>query len=180
MQAPALSLDSSSCENEPVSNIFFANVTAMGDRAWTHYLDLSAKFDILGCAETHVGASQVRAWESKARQKKLRLIANAARPSGRGSQAQEDRANEGGEWVLARGHLHVEPIAEARMTGALKADGSDALDGFTASVLHFRGFSMVLPIVYCFSYWPRWQKYLKVAQDWRAVISLAAAVDMLG
>eukprot|EP00959_Pyramimonas_sp_CCMP1952_P138345 2895576-Pyramimonas_sp.AAC.1 len=62
----------------------------MGDRTWTHYLDLSAKFDIVGCAETHVGASQMHAWENKARQEKLWLIANAARPSGRGSQAQDD------------------------------------------------------------------------------------------
>eukprot|EP00959_Pyramimonas_sp_CCMP1952_P316122 6616415-Pyramimonas_sp.AAC.1 len=88
----------------------------------------------------------MRIWETKARQKKLKLISNAARPSGRGAQQQEARATEGGEWILARGHLHVEPLAVAKLTGGLKSEGCDALDGFTASVLHFRGFSMVLLI----------------------------------
>eukprot|EP00959_Pyramimonas_sp_CCMP1952_P105488 2205294-Pyramimonas_sp.AAC.1 len=57
----------------------------------------------------------------------------------------------------------------------------DALDGVTASVLYFRALSLVLLVVYCFSYIGiAGKKYFKMAQDWGAVISLAAAVHLLG
>eukprot|EP00959_Pyramimonas_sp_CCMP1952_P288265 6027702-Pyramimonas_sp.AAC.1 len=88
-------------------------------------------------------ASGFAEWDGKAREAKLRLLANPARPSGRGgaSSGQAHRANEGGEWLLAQGHRSVRSLAESWR--ALRADGHDALDGLQASVIDMRGFSCV-------------------------------------
>ena len=121
----------------------------MGEVAWTYLDAVASAHEFIGIAETHVPESQLRKWDARARGAGLRLMANPARPSGRHkTDAFKDRANEGGEWILAQGHRRAETLLEAQSTAALRAPGSAAIDGFMVSTTHFSGFSIVLCVCY--------------------------------
>eukprot|EP00959_Pyramimonas_sp_CCMP1952_P208004 4351193-Pyramimonas_sp.AAC.1 len=59
----------------------------------------------------------------------------------------EGRANEGGEWFLTSGHRQVHALSAAEHQGFRARRGS-ARDGFCATVVHLKGFSLVVIVFY--------------------------------
>eukprot|EP00959_Pyramimonas_sp_CCMP1952_P447245 9364042-Pyramimonas_sp.AAC.2 len=55
----------------------------MGDSAWSFLESITDARQCIGVAETHVPESQLRKWDARARGAGLRLLVNAAGPSGR-------------------------------------------------------------------------------------------------
>eukprot|EP00959_Pyramimonas_sp_CCMP1952_P086398 1806864-Pyramimonas_sp.AAC.1 len=85
----------------------------LGNRTW-NYLSSEAtlaKYEYIGMVESHTGAHTRAKWARRARAAKLKFLDNPARSTGRGtSKATEGRAYEGGEIMLARGHLSVHRV----------------------------------------------------------------------
>eukprot|EP00959_Pyramimonas_sp_CCMP1952_P362773 7596959-Pyramimonas_sp.AAC.1 len=68
----------------------------------------------MGIVESYAPESQLRKWDARARAAELELIPNGPRPSGRHqSCASADKADEGGERALARGHSQAASVREA-------------------------------------------------------------------
>eukprot|EP00959_Pyramimonas_sp_CCMP1952_P272790 5702704-Pyramimonas_sp.AAC.1 len=82
--------------------------------------------------ETHVDRPSTRKWDQSARAAGLRLFANPARPRRHDhviASGQVERANEGGEWVLSKGHMQVHSFDGCSSTQVLRAGEGWDLDG---------------------------------------------------
>ena len=146
------STSSSSTEDDGYSTLYFANVTALGKKAWAHIVEQQTRhsYDFMGFVETHIGETLKQKWSGSFKAQKMKSIFNLARSSGRGSkEATRNRANEGGEVFLARQHLQVHkfPI-EAEHVSDLCADGHTSFDGFLPVTIHLQGYTIVLVLCY--------------------------------
>eukprot|EP00959_Pyramimonas_sp_CCMP1952_P362224 7586179-Pyramimonas_sp.AAC.1 len=102
----------------------------MGDKAWEHVCSQSKSHDYLAVVESHVPSCDVGKWTAKARGSALKLFANGARPkAGKACASQVERANEGGEWLLARGHRPAQVLDAARAAKRLRAERGGMFDG---------------------------------------------------
>eukprot|EP00959_Pyramimonas_sp_CCMP1952_P065757 1373176-Pyramimonas_sp.AAC.1 len=103
----------------------------MGDNAWSCIQNSDYDFYAIVGTPVHQQAA-LRRWEGKARGRGLRTVFNPARPRDRQvSLSQEEHANEGGEWLLAKNHLRVHRLPAVRAAGSrLMAPSHKALDGF--------------------------------------------------
>eukprot|EP00959_Pyramimonas_sp_CCMP1952_P451891 9461425-Pyramimonas_sp.AAC.1 len=109
----------------------------------------SGKFDFAGAAETHVSEPDASAWDMKARRAGLKLLANPARGrEKRVSKQQQPRSNEGGEWMLRKGHLQMHSLLSQAGARPLRAAGHQHLDGFQAIVVHMSGYSVAIITFY--------------------------------
>ena len=113
----------------------------MGDKAWEYLCTQSQSHDYLAVVESHVRACDVPKWSGKARSRAMKLYANGARPKARWAvSSQEERANEGGEWLLAKSHRPAQVLDAARAAKGLRSDGGNMFDGFLPCQLHMKGF----------------------------------------
>ena len=131
----------------PTSRLFFGNVTRIGPQAWDFVQTECKNYAVVGLAEVHVGSSEIDEWQHRARGLHRRLYANPARPTDKAAPTPWGlRANEGGEWLLVRSHLHSHSIDFALDS----ADRQVPLDGISACILNFRGFQVALICFYGF------------------------------
>eukprot|EP00959_Pyramimonas_sp_CCMP1952_P188207 3935789-Pyramimonas_sp.AAC.1 len=78
-----------------------------GDKAWKCLM--KGNCDYVSIVETHVSESAFKQWDRKARVSDDRILANHARSqTKRVAASMAKRANEGGEWFVAKMHLQVE------------------------------------------------------------------------
>eukprot|EP00959_Pyramimonas_sp_CCMP1952_P014305 302887-Pyramimonas_sp.AAC.1 len=104
----------------------------MGEKSWS-CID-SSDYDFYAVVETHVHEpAALRRWEGKARGRGLRTVCNPTRPRERHVLlSQEERASEGGEWLLAKNHFRAHRLPAASAAGGRpRAPSHSALDGFS-------------------------------------------------